>query len=35
MHSPVELVSLDDLEAVTRLVAAFAERLEPDTTFLR
>ncbi len=35
MHSPVELVSLDDLEAVIRVVAAFAERLEPDTSFLR
>jgi endoglucanase len=35
MHSPVELVSLDDLEAVIRLVAAFAERLEPETSFVR
>lgn len=35
MHSPVELASLDDLEAVIRLVAAFARRLTPETSFLR
>jgi putative aminopeptidase FrvX len=28
MHSPVELVDLDDLEAVVELVVAFAERLD-------
>jgi endoglucanase len=35
MHSPCEMVALDDLEAVIRLVVAFAARLTPDTTFLR
>jgi putative aminopeptidase FrvX len=35
MHSPCELASLDDLEAVIALVAAFARRLTPDTSFLR
>jgi endoglucanase len=35
MHSPVELASLDDLEAVIRLVVAFARRLTRDTSFLR
>ncbi len=35
MHSPCELVSLDDLDAVIRLVAAFALRLTPRTSFLR
>jgi len=35
MHSPVELCSLDDLEAVIALVAAFARRLGRETSFLR
>jgi endoglucanase len=35
MHSPCEMTSLDDLEAVIRLVVAFAARLTPETTFLR
>ncbi|CAN5478092.1 M42 family metallopeptidase [soil metagenome] len=35
MHSPVELVALEDVEACARLVAAFARRLDPDTTFER
>jgi endoglucanase len=35
MHSPCELASLDDLEAVVGLLAAFARRLEPDASFLR
>jgi endoglucanase len=35
MHSPCELASLDDLEAVIRLVVAFAGRLTPETSFLR
>ena len=35
MHSPCELVALDDLEAVIRLVVAFAARLTPETSFLR
>jgi endoglucanase len=35
MHSPVELCSLDDLEAVIALVAAFARRLTRETSFRR
>ena len=35
MHSPVELGSLDDLEAVIALVVAFASRLTRETGFLR
>lgn len=35
MHSPVELASLDDIEAAVRLVVAFARRLTPETSFLR
>ena len=35
MHSPCELASLDDLEAVIRLVVAFARRVTPETSFLR
>src|SRR5262249_27799766 len=35
MHSPVELCSLGDLEAVIALVAAFARRLSGETTFVR
>ena len=35
MHSPVELASLDDLEAVIALVVAFARRLTRETSFLR
>jgi putative aminopeptidase FrvX len=35
MHSPVELVSLNDVEAAARLIAAFARRLEPGMTFER
>jgi endoglucanase len=35
MHSPSELASLDDLEAVIRLLVAFARRLTPDTDFVR
>jgi putative aminopeptidase FrvX len=35
MHSPVELCSLDDLEAVIALVAAFARRLGRETIFVR
>ncbi len=35
MHTPCELGSLDDLEAVIALVVAFARRLTPDTSFLR
>jgi endoglucanase len=35
MHSPVEVCSLGDLEAVIALVAAFARRLTRETSFLR
>jgi putative aminopeptidase FrvX len=35
MHSPVELVSLDDVDAAARVIAAFAQRLEPGMSFER
>ena len=35
IHSPTEMVSLDDVEAAARLVAAFARRLEPGLDFTR
>jgi putative aminopeptidase FrvX len=35
MHSPVEMVSLADIDAAARLIAAFARRLEPGTSFER
>jgi putative aminopeptidase FrvX len=35
MHSPVEMVSAADVEAAARLIAAFARRLEPGTSFER
>jgi endoglucanase len=35
MHSPVEMVQLDDVENVARLIVEFAKRLEPGTTFTR
>jgi putative aminopeptidase FrvX len=35
MHSPVELVSMGDIEAAARLIAAFARRLEPGMSFER
>jgi endoglucanase len=35
MHSPSEIAALDDLEAVVRLLVAFARRLTPDTDFVR
>jgi len=35
MHTPVEMVQLDDVEAVVRLLVAFARRLEPGKTFER
>ena len=35
MHSPVELVELDDVHACARLVAAAALALERETTFAR
>ena len=33
MHSPNELVSLEDLERSARLLAAFIQRLDPETDF--
>jgi endoglucanase len=35
MHSPVELVSLADIQAAAKLIAAFARRLAPGTSFER
>jgi len=35
MHSPVEMVQLDDVDACARLIAAFARRLSPGTSFHR
>jgi len=35
MHSPVELVELGDVHACARLIAAFALRLDGDTSFAR
>jgi endoglucanase len=35
MHSPVELVQLDDVANAARLIAAFARRLEPGMSFER
>ncbi len=34
MHSPSELVSLDDLTRAAELLAAFARRVRPDTSFV-
>lgn len=34
MHSPNEMVALEDLERAARLCAAFARRLSPDTNFV-
>jgi len=35
MHSPVELVDLADVEACAKLIAAYAQRLEPGASFER
>jgi endoglucanase len=35
MHSPVELVSLADIEVAAKLIAAFAQALEPGLSFGR
>jgi putative aminopeptidase FrvX len=35
MHTPVEVVHLEDLENVIRLLVAFARRLEPGISFAR
>lgn len=34
MHSPNEMVALEDLERTSRLLAAFARKLNPDTSFV-
>jgi endoglucanase len=34
MHSPNEMVALDDLDRTARLLAAFAGRLRADTSFI-
>ncbi len=34
MHSPNEMVTLDDLDQTARLLAAFVRRLKPDTDFV-
>jgi endoglucanase len=35
MHSPVEMVQLDDVANTAKLIAAFAKRLEPGISFDR
>jgi putative aminopeptidase FrvX len=35
MHSPVEMVELDDVHACARLIAAFAQSLSAETSFAR
>jgi len=35
MHSPVEMVALDDVDACARLIAAFAQSLSAETSFER
>ena len=35
LHSPCELASLADIEAVIRLIVAFTRRLQPEASFLR
>jgi putative aminopeptidase FrvX len=35
MHSPVEMVELEDVHNTARLLAAFAQALDPDTDFRR
>jgi endoglucanase len=34
MHSPNEMIALEDVERTARLLAAFARRLRPDTDFV-
>ena len=34
MHSPNEMIALEDLDRTARLLAAFARRLSPDTDFV-
>jgi putative aminopeptidase FrvX len=35
LHSPVELAAIEDIEGAARLIAAFAQRLEPGMSFER
>jgi putative aminopeptidase FrvX len=35
MHSPVEMVAVEDVTAAARLIAAFAQALEPGMSFER
>ncbi len=35
MHSPVEMVELEDIDRCARLIAAFAQALSPETSFAR
>ena len=35
MHTPVEMAQLDDVQNAARLIAAFAQRLEPGASFQR
>ena len=35
MHCPVEMVALEDIDVAARLIAAFAQRLEPGMSFER
>jgi putative aminopeptidase FrvX len=35
MHSPVEMVQLDDVDNTARLIAAFAQSLSADLAFER
>jgi putative aminopeptidase FrvX len=35
MHSPVEMVQLDDVHACAKLIAAFAQSLSAETSFAR
>ena len=35
MHSPVEMVAVEDVNAAARLIAAFAKALEPGMSFER
>lgn len=35
LHTPVEMCALEDVEACVRLIAAFAQRLEPGMSFAR
>ncbi len=35
LHTPTEMCELEDIESIVRLVVAFAQRLGPDTSFVR